>query len=93
LDFVWTCFHTPRLWQGRDQKSTAVGSQGTNSVSHIPGFRCHLMEFLFPPAITFYRWLFVSIGCRMNASVITKGFTLRVISENPLKIARAFRRG
>ena len=34
LDFVWTCFHSPRLWQGRDQKSTAVGSQGTNSVSH-----------------------------------------------------------
>lgn len=32
LDFVWTCFHCPRLWQGRDQKSTAVGSQGTNSV-------------------------------------------------------------
>ena len=32
LDFVWTCFHSPRLWQGRDQKSTAVGSQGTNSV-------------------------------------------------------------
>nr|XP_058960995.1 integrator complex subunit 1-like isoform X3 [Pocillopora verrucosa] len=31
LDFVWTCFHCPRLWQGRDQKSTAVGSQGTNS--------------------------------------------------------------
>ena len=33
LDFVWTCFHSPRLWQGRDQKSTAVGSQGSNSVS------------------------------------------------------------
>lgn len=31
LDFVWTCFHSPRLWQGRDQKSTAVRNQGTNS--------------------------------------------------------------
>lgn len=33
LDFVWTCFHSPRLWKGRDQKSTAVRNQGTNSVS------------------------------------------------------------
>lgn len=27
----------------------------------------------------------------MNASVVTKGLTLRVIFENPLKIARVFR--
>ena len=50
LDFVWTCFHSPRLWQGRDQKSTAVGSQGSNSVS-FTWFKSHLIDLL--PAFPF----------------------------------------
>ncbi|XP_048575697.1 integrator complex subunit 1 [Nematostella vectensis] len=45
LDFLWTCFHIPRLWQGRDQKSCAIkaGVEGpvlslaSGQVSHMAG--------------------------------------------------------
>ena len=59
LDFVWTCFHSPRLWQGRDQKSTAVGSQGTNSVRLCTFFcTCICVERIYEKVV----WLQMQIN-------------------------------
>ncbi|XP_031573151.1 integrator complex subunit 1-like [Actinia tenebrosa] len=57
LDFVWTCFHIPRLWQGREQKSTAVGTNTSETAEYedpvlsvTPTQACHVTRLVLAEA-------------------------------------------
>jgi len=77
-----------RMWLlGHSLTTRGVFKQHTGEYSSVPSKSWHAVALWEA-----YNTREISVGNRMNASAINKGFTLPVIFENSLKIARAFRR-